>query len=98
MSAQLSAAKRHAIANRALAALAANRPVMISTDLTTVVAVIGQLQLAFRHPQNSGATRGAAERFARALVEQIDPAHGDVHAFLLMGFDERYDEEGQPTL
>jgi hypothetical protein len=32
------------------------------------------------------------ECFVRDLIERIDPEHGDVHTFLMMGFCEEYDE------
>jgi hypothetical protein len=90
--AMISDQRKEEIAQRAVAALQENRPVIVETDLTTAVALIGNLQLAFRHPQNRGPSRKAAERLVVELIEAIDPEHGAVYEFLMMGFDERFDE------
>lgn len=66
-------------------------PVVFELDFPLAVALVGQLQLAFRHPQNVGPTRKMFERFARDLIERLDPAHGDIHRVLLMGFDKAND-------
>ena len=93
MSAPISEARKRAVMERAAAQLRGfNRPVVFELDITLTVGLIGTLQLAFRHPGNVGATREMLEQFVRDLIEQIDPSHGDVHAFLMMGFDEQHDE------
>lgn len=70
----------------------ADQPVKFDLDLTLTAGLIGQLQLAFRHPDNTGATRQMLEKFVRDLIEQIDPTHGDFYQFLMMGFEEKYDQ------
>jgi regulator of sigma D len=86
-------AKKQAITERALAQLRERKePVRFELDITLVLGLIGQFQLAFRHPGNVGPSRDALEKFVRELIEQLDPGHGDVYALLMMGFDERYDE------
>ncbi|MBS1797822.1 MAG: hypothetical protein JSS81_28635 [Acidobacteria bacterium] len=67
------------------------RPVIFEMDSTAAVALIGQLQLAFRHPENTGRTREITENFVRNLIEQMDPDHGDVYEFLMMGFNPEMD-------
>jgi hypothetical protein len=83
---------KEALLSKAQEQLAENRPVIIETDMTTALAVIGNLQLAFRHPDNVGPSRRAAEKLVVELIESIDPEHGYVYDVLMMGFDERFDE------
>lgn len=91
--AQITDAKKQAITERALAKMREMKePIKFELDVTHVMGLIGQLQLAFRHPGNTGPSRAAIERFVRDLIEQMDPEHGDVHALLTMGFHEAYDE------
>jgi hypothetical protein len=66
-------------------------PVKFEFNMVLTVGLIGQLQLAFRHPANTGPTREMTEQFVRELIERIDPTKGDVYQFLMMGFDERND-------
>ena len=68
-----------------------NVPVNFELDMVLVVGLIGQLQLAFRHPGNTGPTREMLENFVRELIEKLDPARGEVYQFLMMGFDEEHD-------
>jgi hypothetical protein len=67
-------------------------PIRIDTDITQVVALIGTVQLALRHPhaQLSPSMR-ATKEFVTTLIERIDPTHGDLWKFLNLGFDRRYD-------
>ena len=83
--------QKEAITRRAAAILEGyTEPVRFELSMTLTLGLIGQLQLGFRHPQNTGPTRQLLEEFVRGMIEQIDPAHGDVHALLMI--DERYDE------
>lgn len=85
-------AERQAISERALAAVQDwDRPIILKFEITGLIALIGQLQIAFRHPSNVGPARQALEASVRELIEQIDPTRGDVYQFLSMGFDERFD-------
>lgn len=93
MAAQITDAKKEAIARRATERMKAwPGSVKFELDITLVVGLIGQLQLGFRHPQNVGPTRRHLERFVRDLIERLDPEHGDLHTLLTMGFHESYDE------
>ncbi|HEV2863061.1 MAG TPA: hypothetical protein VGX48_18745 [Pyrinomonadaceae bacterium] len=84
--------KREAIVRRAAEAMCAmTEPVLFELDPVLAVGLVGQLQIAFRHPANTGETRERLEQFVRDLIERLDPAHGDLHALLMMGFDARYD-------
>lgn len=67
-------------------------PVKFELNLPYAVGLISQLQLAFRHPQNVGPTREHLEKLVRDLIERLDPERGDFYQFLMMGFDEAYDE------
>lgn len=67
-------------------------PVHFELDMVYVTGIIGHLQLAFRHPANTGPTRQLIEKFVRDLIECIDPGHGEVYWYLMMGFDPTHDE------
>ena len=84
--------QKEAVLRRAQEKLNQNRPVIIETDLTTSLALIGNIQLALRHPANNGPSSKLAEGLVVGLIETIDPDHGDVYELLMMGFDERFDE------
>lgn len=50
---------------------AAAGPVTLEIDVGAAVGLIGQLQLALRHPANTGPTAKEAERFVRKLIDVI---------------------------
>lgn len=91
----LSVEEKAAIFNRAIASVVRRRsgaPVTFDLDLMLVVVIVAQLQVAFRHPGNTGDARRMAEKFVRELIEQLDPERGDLYKLLMMGFDSRFDE------
>lgn len=68
------------------------RPVHIETDIAQVVALIGTVQLALRHPHaQSSSSMISTKAFITTLIESIDPTHGDLWKFLNFGFDPRND-------
>lgn len=77
------------LTERVADALQAN-PMIIhfAIDAASLSMLISNLQLAFRHPANNGTARQSMEILTRRLIEQLDPAHGDVYRLLMMGFDE----------
>ena len=89
-----SEAEKRQILERALLKMKqiGNRPLVIKTDLGMASSIISQLQLAMRHPENTGITRQTVEKFTRDLIEQIDPDRGDLYELLMMGFNPDYDE------
>lgn len=48
-----------------------NRPVVIQMDFTTAWALLGVLQLAFRHPCYNGPSSEVTKGIARALEESV---------------------------
>ena len=93
MAAQITDAKKEAITRRATERMRSmTEPIKFELSINLVVGLIGQLQLAFRHPQNVGGTRQLLESFVRDLIGQLDPEHGDLYTVLMMGFHEAYDE------
>ena len=68
------------------------RYVNFELNMILTVGLIGQLQLAFRHEKNTGPTRFETEKFVRRLIEQIDPHKGEVYQFLMLGFNDEYDQ------
>lgn len=67
-------------------------PVRFELNMVLAVGLISQLQLAFRHPANTGPTREMTENLVRDLIERIDPERGNIYDFLMMGFDPKCDE------
>lgn len=69
-----------------------NRP-NVKLELTALAAycLIGQIQLACRHPANDGHGRDIAEAVARVLINQVatTPALAEV---IRRGWDPQYDE------
>jgi hypothetical protein len=62
-------------------------PVRIEMDISTAAMLIGQLQLAFRHPANQSYSRKQIEDFTRDWIERIDPERGAFYRMMMMGFD-----------
>ncbi len=91
---EITAAEKERIL-RSAAVWMADRDATIRFELDRVLTagLIGHLQLAFRHPANTGATREKLEEFVRLFIQKLDPQRGDVYKFLMMGFDEIHDEE-----
>lgn len=67
-------------------------PVILEISLQHAIGMIGNLQLAFRVPGNTGSTRDMMEKFVRDLIDRLDPERGDLHRLLMMGFDPGFDE------
>ena len=84
--------RKQRLLSQALPLIEGKRIVKFELEMGLVVGLIGQLQLAFRPPDNNGPTRQTLEQFARDLIERIDPSHGPVWELLNLGFDPEYDE------
>lgn len=67
--------------------------ITLEVDLNTLVGLIGNLQLSFRHPANVGSTRVKMEEFVRDLIERLDPERGALYQLLMLGFDKNFDME-----
>ena len=83
-----------ALTKRAAAVLREwNRPVVLTMqDINLAVGLIGAVQLALRHPEAAKSpTMQMVDGMIRALIDSIDPDHGDVFQFLMMGFHEHWD-------
>lgn len=69
-----------------------DRPLIIQTDIMTVVGLTMLVQLALRHPEaKTMETARLAKDLIANLIEQIDPAHGDIWRFLNAGFNPVHD-------
>lgn len=68
-----------------------NMPVVLELDAAMTLSIISQLQLAFRHPQNTGPSREMVEKFIRYVIDKLDPEKGEIYQFFVMGFDKNYD-------
>ncbi len=70
---------------------ARKEPVKFELDMVLTVGLIGHLQLAFRHPANTGPTSEILKKFTIDLIEKLDPGKGDIYDFLMHGFNPNYD-------
>jgi hypothetical protein len=73
----------------------ASEPVQFTLDLPNAVGLISQLQLAFRHPQNTGVTKQMTEQLVRQLIETVAPERDEIYQVLMMGFNPAYDEAAE---
>ncbi len=62
-------------------------PVQLEVDVQTALLVIGNLQLALRHPDNMGAGSQAIRRFVSDLQERIAPVGSPIYAIIEEGWN-----------
>jgi hypothetical protein len=62
-------------------------PIMLEIEVQTALLVIGNLQLALRHPQNAGDGARAIRAFARELQERIAPVGSPIHDIMEEGWE-----------
>lgn len=65
----------------------------VDFDLITASCIVAQLQLASRHPRNTGPSRQIAELFARELQARIVEVAPENTATLEMGWNPDFDTE-----
>ncbi|HEX8653088.1 MAG TPA: hypothetical protein VF708_19885 [Pyrinomonadaceae bacterium] len=65
--------------------------IVLNIGVQEAVAIIGNLQLALRHPANTGASALAAKRFAQTLIEGLASRDERIKPFLEKGFDPNFD-------
>lgn len=63
----------------------------IDMDFITAICIIAQIQLATRHPKNTGGSRGIAEKFARTLRDMVIAIAPENALILEMGWDSNFD-------
>lgn len=74
------------------------RPLLpVELDGMTAFMLIGQLQLALRHPQNRGASAGVARRVADGLIERLAGGDEEIRTLLRHGYDPAYDVPPAPA-
>ena len=61
-------------------------PIHLEIDVQTALLVIGNLQLALRHPDNTGDGSRAIRAFARDLQERIAPVGSEIHTIMEEGW------------
>lgn len=72
----------------------AGREIVISTTIERAFVLIAMVQVGLRHPDAARTDSGHAVRtMIESLIEQIDPAHGDLWQLLTRGFDPAHDIE-----
>lgn len=63
----------------------------IEVDGTTALCLIGQLQVAFRHPLNNGPSSQIMRKFCDGLIEKVAKGDAEVESWLRRGDDPAYD-------
>lgn len=86
-------AEKIAITERAAKAIREwDRPIVLNIDIGHAVGMISMCQLAMRHPlSRERPTAQMVGAMIRQLIDEIDPERGDLHKFLMMGFDPECD-------
>jgi hypothetical protein len=70
----------------------------IHLDLTNALELVGQLQLALRHPENRGLAAQMARQMIDGIIQKVKEAGFDAHAeLMLLGDDRSYDESRRPS-
>jgi hypothetical protein len=65
--------------------------IFIEMDVLTAICVLGNIQLATRHPANTGPSVGYAVRWGRELQEKIVEKIPEQSAIMEMGWDPNFD-------
>lgn len=72
------------------------KPVALTLHPDSALAVLGNLQLALRHPANTGPSALMVQAVCNDLVDRIAPDAGSpVHALCMAGFDPAHDKAGE---
>lgn len=66
--------------------------IKVGLNIVTAIAIVAQIQLASRHPDNTGPGAQIAFDFARTLQAQLEPAGPMVKAVLESGWDSQQDQ------
>lgn len=74
-----------------LAEMAARPPLTVELPPVLAFGLISQLQLAFRHPDNTGPGRRQAEAFVESLRGRLCAPGSAVDVVIMMGADPRFD-------
>lgn len=78
------------------------RRVHLDIDFSMALVVVGQLQLALRHPNNTGPSAANARAFVHKLIARL-AVTDTIGRCLQTGFDPKYDQDrpftrhGEPT-
>lgn len=66
-------------------------PFTLQTDAITAWSLMSQLQLALRHPENTGPTADMARDTAQKMIEVLAPPGTALREVAEMGWDKDYD-------
>lgn len=67
------------------------RPFLLETDAVTAWAIMAQIQLALRHPQNKGGTAKIARKVAKDIIDTLAPPGTALREVADRGWDPKYD-------
>lgn len=68
------------------------RPFILETDVVTAWIIIGQVQLALRHPKNTGPTAEIARRAIEHMIQVVAPEGTVLRDVAEKGWNSDYDE------
>lgn len=68
-----------------------DQPFILQTDAVTAWSLMSQLQLALRHPKNTGPTADMARKTARKIIDTLAPPGTALREVAEMGWDRKYD-------
>lgn len=68
-----------------------DRPFRLETDAITAWSLMSQLQLALRHPKNTGPTADMARKTAQKIIDILAPPGTALRQVAEMGWDKKYD-------
>ena len=67
----------------------------LSLGLTEVLAVVGNLQLALRHPLNLGTNADTARVIVDVLIASVEKVSPDLATLMRLGDDKNFDAENR---
>ena len=68
-----------------------SQSITVEIDCITAISIIGQLQLASRHPANNGLSQKEAEKFARLMQAAIAAKFPAMTELMELGWNPDYD-------
>ena len=86
-------AEEEALTEDYCAAVMFMQPIRCLLKPNTAAAIIAQLQLALRHPDNHGQSADIGRAFANELITAFPEA---ARPILMLGFDPAHDRPGKP--
>lgn len=68
-----------------------DQPFILETDIITAWALLAQIQLALRHPKNTGSASKIAVKIAHEIIDKVAPPGTARREVAEMGWNKQYD-------